>query len=77
MVILTQREELFALRKEREKECFSVINRGKLWYNLLTDEQVAELRDWYLAWLNVTETRSIPKKPKWLNEKLKQEEEIW
>jgi len=25
-----------------------------------------ELREWYKAWLNVTETRVVPERPTWL-----------
>lgn len=32
-----------ALRRRRAGECFSVINRGQLWYNTLTDIQRQEL----------------------------------
>ena len=77
MKILTENEELHRFRKLREQECFPVVNRGKLWYNCLSNEQLAELQDWYLAWLNVTDTKVIPKKPKWLNNKLQMEEQIW
>lgn len=59
-------KELNELRQRREEECFSVINRGGLWYELLTDEQKAEIMAWYKEWLNVTETRVIPTKPEWL-----------
>lgn len=58
--------ELNTLRYERLNKCFSIINRGKLWYDTLTAKQLEELRDWYTKWLNVTETKIIPKKPKWL-----------
>ena len=58
-----------ALRALREKKCFPVVNRGSLWYETLTSEQVTELREWYAAWLDVTKTLKIPKKPKWLGEK--------
>ena len=74
---LTVNEALFALRKEREEQCFSVINRGKLWYDCLSIEQLSELNDWYFAWLDVTETKVIPVKPKWLNKKLSREEITW
>lgn len=77
MKIFNEQDELLKLRDMREKECFSVINRGKLWYNCLADWQVIELRDWYFAWLDVTETRHIPIKPEWLNNKLQREEQIW
>jgi hypothetical protein len=77
MKILNDKESLQEFRKLREKECFPIVNRGKLWYNCLTDEQLTELRDWYFAWLDVTETKVIPKKPKWLENKLIGEEPIW
>ena len=62
------------LRKAREKECFPIINRGKLWYDCLTPLQLGELKAWYWAWLNVTETLIMPVKPTWLNDKLTEEE---
>ena len=54
-------------RQRRETECFSVINRGQLWYEGITIPQLLELRSWYKAWLNVTETLVVPKKPAWLD----------
>ena len=54
------------IRDRRAKECFPVINRGKPWYDTLTDEQKTELTEWYNAWLNATETLVIPKKPEWI-----------
>lgn len=30
--------ELTVIRRRRETECFAYINRGELWYSLLTDE---------------------------------------
>lgn len=54
------------LRDLRNKECFSVINRGQMWYNSLTPEQTQELQSWYQAWLDVTDTKEIPQKPEWL-----------
>ena len=53
-------------RHRREKECFAVINRGQLWYESVSLTQLLELRQWYKAWLNVTETMVIPEKPAWL-----------
>ena len=61
------RSEINGLRRRREDECFSVINRGALWYDRLTDAQRAELDEWYDAWHNVTETKEVPKTPDWLN----------
>jgi hypothetical protein len=54
------------LRARREIECFSIINRGKLWYDTLTPEQLEELQTWYLLWLDVTLTLLEPVKPEWL-----------
>lgn len=78
MNTVSKQEELTRLRKRRELECFSIVNRGKLWYDCLTIEQIHELRKWYFAWLNVTETLTIPVKPEWLKNKLNEEEYfIW
>lgn len=54
------------IRQNRERECFSYINRGALWYSKLTDEQKAELETWYQEWLDAPETMVIPEKPEWL-----------
>lgn len=54
------------LRNRRNTECFSIINRGLLWYETLSLIQKAELLKWYNAWLNVTRTNEIPLKPSWL-----------
>lgn len=59
-------QELYILRNQREVECFSIINRGKLWYDSLDENQTIELNTWYQAWLDVTETRVIPIRPEWL-----------
>ena len=56
------------LRNQREVECFNIINRGQLWYNMLSEEQVNELNTWYKKWLDVTKTLEIPNKPKWLGD---------
>lgn len=55
------------IRARREKECFSYINRGTLWYNKLTPDQDAELQTWYDAWLDAPETLVIPEKLEWLD----------
>lgn len=57
-----------ALRQRRQTECFSYVNRGQLWYATLSVKQIAELTLWYKAWLNVTETMSVPERPAWLEE---------
>lgn len=59
-------EKLERLRIQRATECFPIINRGQLWYETLTDEQKTELKEWYNAWLDVTETLVVPTKPSWL-----------
>ena len=59
--------KLASLRERREKECFSVVNRGWIWYSSLTLAQWRELRTWYLAWLKVTETGAIPDRPTWID----------
>ena len=55
-----------AYRKRREAECFPVINRGRMWYDTLSEEQLSELKTWYQAWLDGTNTQTIPEKPEWL-----------
>ena len=63
------------IRERRERECFPIINRGQLWYNKLTREQIAELNAWYNAWLDAPDTRCIPPAPHWLNDRLNNETE--
>lgn len=63
------------VRARRERECFSVINRGKLWYDRLSNEQLLELEKWYQAWLDATETGVIPARPRWINQKFEKETE--
>lgn len=58
--------EINELRRRRATECFSVVNRGAVWYERLTDEQRQELETWYQAWLDVTDTKVIPTNPIWL-----------
>lgn len=59
-------ERLQELRTRRKLECFPIVNRGQAWYDLLTEDQRTELNDWYQAWLNVTETMTVPEKPLWV-----------
>ena len=63
-LLLEAKKDEFRVR--REKECFSVINRGQLWYEGVSITQLLELRQWYQAWLEVTETMVVPEKPAWL-----------
>lgn len=60
---------LYDLRRRREEECFSIVNRGSLWYDTLTEEEKTELAGWYRAWLDVTETLTVPDLPIWLENK--------
>ena len=54
------------LRKRRDTECFSYVNRGQPWYDRLSDTQKSELQAWYDGWLEVTETLTVPERPSWL-----------
>jgi hypothetical protein len=58
--------ELNGFRSLRKRECFPIINRGELWYETLTAEQREEISQWYQAWLDITETKTIPAKPDWI-----------
>lgn len=58
--------EIAKLQARRERECFTYVNRGAVWYDGLTAAQRKELDVWYRAWLNVTETLTPPDKPEWL-----------
>lgn len=55
-----------ALRAERQYSCFDIVNRGQVWYEGLTEEQRAELKQWYKDWLDVTKTHNVPVPPAWL-----------
>ena len=67
-----ENQEKEKLRVKRNDECFSIINRGKLWYNTLTAEQLLELENWYKLWLDVTQSKIEPKKPEFLCDKSKE-----
>lgn len=54
------------LRARRAAECFPIINRGQLWYDSLDTSQIIDLKLWYQSWLDVTVTKTIPKKPDWI-----------
>lgn len=62
----TEASELVKIRQRRELECFAYINRGNLWYEMLSNDQKIELKNWYSAWLDAPETRVIPSAPVWL-----------
>jgi len=59
-------ENLEHLRNIREFLCFRYVNRGGLWYDLLTEAEKTELMTWYIAWLEITETKVVPTEPSWL-----------
>lgn len=65
--VITEEMLLEQLRIQRESECFEIINRGKLWYDNLTEQQLIELNNWYKEWLDVTITKVVPVKPEWLD----------
>ena len=50
----------------REAICFRIVNRGGLWYDMLTPQERLELLNWYMAWLDAWETKIIPTAPAWL-----------
>ena len=61
------RNELITdLRQRRELECFSVVNRGEVWYKRLDALQKEELDAWYQAWLDVTITLTPPDPLPWI-----------
>lgn len=61
-----KQQKFVELREERERVCFSIVNRGQVWYDDLTNKQRSELKDWYRAWLDVTKTLKSPPMPEWL-----------
>ena len=63
---LREEQAVAEYRQQREQECFTIINRGQLWYDTLTPAQLQELAAWYRAWLDGTKTLVMPDKPSWL-----------
>lgn len=61
-------KEIEMIRLTREEECFSVINRGGIWYDTLTEQEKSELMEWYQGWLDAPQTMIIPDFPEWLKE---------
>jgi hypothetical protein len=59
-------EELQHMRNIRSECVFKIINRGRFWYESLTEKQLEELRVWYQEWLDFTKTGSIPLPLDWL-----------
>ena len=64
---LTEEEIKNKIRQQREQECFSVINRGQLWYESLNEQAKKELKEWYDKWLEAPKTFEIPVKLIWLD----------
>lgn len=65
-LIYSEERHKKTLRLRRESECFPIINRGYLWYSGLAESQQLELGTWYQSWLDVTDTKEVPVKLKWL-----------
>lgn len=72
---LTQADllEVEHMRNVRNQCVFTIINRGRLWYDLLSAEQLEELDAWYKGWLDFTETGIVPQTPKWLENEVQYE----
>lgn len=68
----TVEEQREYIRQLRVSKCFSYINRGQLWYDMLTADQKAELKEWYISWLDAPATLVIPEPPEWLKTVTKQ-----
>lgn len=76
MIIIPKQDKPKIIRQQRRQICFPVINRGILWYNSLTTEQFAELKQWYKDWLDAPSTLIVPKTPSFVNNKVNLEEEV-
>lgn len=63
---ITKQRQKEEIRRQRQIQCFSIMDRSKFWYESLTLEQQQELREWYNAWLEAPETGIIPEKLDWL-----------
>ena len=61
-----QGEAIERIRMRRVAECFAIIDRGRLWYESLTPEQLAELAAWRETWLTAPETGMAPERPAWI-----------
>ena len=60
------------LRRRREIECFSIVNRG-FFFDGATAEELADIKNWYKAWLDVTIVPFVtPELPEILKTKTKQ-----
>ncbi len=64
--VQTKEQRKANIRANREEKCFPIINRGKLWYDTLTEAQHNELAVWYRAWLDATDTMVEPDDLDWV-----------
>lgn len=64
--MLEKDKQMAEIRARRETECFTIVNRGQLWYDKLSKKKKEELEQWYQAWLDATNTGVVPEKPAWL-----------
>ena len=66
--ILVDLVDTTCLRERRQIECFNLLsNLSIFWYNNLSETELAEIKSWYVAWLNVTDTKLIPTLPECLS----------
>ena len=63
VITQAERQDPQHMRNIRREGVFSIINRGPLWYETLSPDQLAELRAWYAAWLNYPATGDLPPTP--------------
>lgn len=68
LAVLQEQYRKEEIRRQREERCFPYINRGNLWYERLSREQLDGLKAWYQAWLDAPETLEIPGSLSWLEE---------
>ena len=66
LMVLQEQHRKEEIRRQREDQCFPYINRGALWYEKLTQDQRAQMGQWYQAWLDAPETMTIPEDLEWL-----------
>lgn len=57
------------IQEERKYRCFPVINRGQLWYDKLTIDELETVKVWYQQWLDAPNTLVIPETPSFIFEK--------
>ena len=57
------------LRHSREKKCFAIANRN-FFFNEATIAEMAEINNWYTAWLNVTDTLVVPIVPHYISSRI-------